>query len=55
MVQYLTVALFFHNLLAAYYVYALFHMYVSLALKNMHSVEDTIIAGLYQRAEELGL
>jgi hypothetical protein len=30
-------------------------MYLSLALKNMHSVEETIIAGLYHRAEELEL
>jgi len=30
-------------------------MYLSLAVKNMHSVEETIIAGLYHRAEELGL
>ena len=30
-------------------------MYLSLALKNMHSVEETIISGLYHRAEELQL
>ena len=53
MVQILTTMLLFHNIFAAYYTYAMFHFYVSLSLKNMHSVEDTIISGLYLRAQEL--
>jgi|LauGreDrversion4_2_1035121.scaffolds.fasta_scaffold356333_1 hypothetical protein len=49
-VQILSTLLLFHNIFAAYYTYAIFHFYVSLSLKNMHSVEDTIISSLYQRA-----
>jgi len=48
-------ALFAHNLMAAYYAYALFHWYLSLSLKNMHSVEDTLISALYQKAEAMGI
>lgn len=44
---FLSLTLIVHNLLAAYYAYGLFHMYLSLSLKNMKSVEDTIISGLY--------
>lgn len=33
----------------------MFHWYLSLCLKNMHSVEDTLIAHLYQKAEALGV
>jgi hypothetical protein len=33
----------------------MFHWYLSLCLKNMHSVEDTLISGLYQKAEALGV
>ena len=51
--QILSTLLLFHNIFAAYYTYSMFHFYVSLSLKNMHSVEDTIISGLYQRAQEL--
>ena len=47
--------LLFHNLMAAYYAYAMFHYYLSLSLKNMHSVEDTMISALYQRAESIGV
>ncbi|TNV85955.1 hypothetical protein FGO68_gene17051 [Halteria grandinella] len=33
----------------------MFHWYLSLCLKNMHSVEDTLISHLYQKAEALGV
>ena len=44
------IVLLVHNLFAAYYSYALFHWYSSLCFKNMHSIEDTMISGLYDKA-----
>jgi hypothetical protein len=52
---FLSLALLAHNLMAAYYAYALFHYYLSLSLRNMQSVEDTLISALYQKAEALGI
>jgi hypothetical protein len=48
-----SIAFLIHNLIAVYYAYFFFHWYLSLSLKNMHSVEDTLIAGLYQRVVDL--
>ena len=44
---FLSFALLAHNIMAAYYAYYVFHFYLSLSLKNMHSVEDTMILALY--------
>lgn len=52
---FLSLCFIVHNLVAAYYAYALFQHYLSLSLKNMHSVEDTLISALYEQAEQLGI
>ena len=48
--MFLSIALFVHNLGAAYYAYALFHWYLSMCFKNMHSVEETSIGHIYDKA-----
>lgn len=48
-----SIAFLIHNFIALYYAYFFFHWYLSLSLKNMHSVEDTLIGGLYQRVVDL--
>jgi len=53
--RFFSLGLLVHNLMAAYYAYALFHWYLALSLKNMHSVEDTMVSSLYERGERLGI
>ncbi len=46
----LCVILFLHNVATAYYNYQLAKWYFSMAFKNMHAVEETIIGNLYDKA-----
>ncbi|MFS8160365.1 MAG: hypothetical protein ACMG6E_09200 [Candidatus Roizmanbacteria bacterium] len=40
-----------HNGVTVWYVYYMVEMYFTMASRNMHSVEDTIISGIYEKAK----
>lgn len=39
-----------HNFGCVYYAYALFHWYLAMSFKNMHSIEETAIGSTYDKA-----
>jgi hypothetical protein len=50
-----SIIMLLHNTLTLLYSYDLFLMYISMATKNMHSVENSIIGNIYDKARYLGI
>lgn len=49
--NFLTLGMILHHIGTAFYIYSMIYMYVHMASSNMHSVEDTTISEIYQKAK----